>query len=158
MVDPGTGSGNLPETGSGQWSKLLQLTPFVGTLVTIASNPQRWLAKIINVWVVGGTLEAGAYVLGWLVFASDRTATIIGDVAGPLASPFRIVEDGVVGAIETIYGAALGVAHAAGLAGPPAAAFAVALISAMLAAVVFAVWRAFPATEALGAGLEAIRP
>ena len=143
---------------------LTDLKPLVsvaGTLVTVATNPEQWLRShvfsLIAEWIVTKIISMVQYVLGWAFFAFDRTASIILDVARPLTAPFRILEDALVGAIETVYGVAVGVAHMAGLAGPPAAAFAVALVSAVLAVVVFAVWRAFPVTEALGGGLEALR-
>lgn len=163
MSDPNPGvSDGLPE-GSGDGgsglSKLAELSASsIATLVAIASDPEKWLSTIINKWVVGGTIDAVAYVLGWIAFAAERTSSIILDVAGPMASPFGMIEDGVVGLIEAIFGLVIGVANSAGLVGPPAAAFAVVVVSIALAVVVFAVWRVFPATEAIGGGLEAIRP
>lgn len=160
-MPPSTTPANVGQNTGGVYDSLKKLAPFVGTLITVASNPRDWLRTfvfdLIAEWVVGGIIDAVTYFLGWIVFAFERTASIILDVAGPLASPFEILGDAIVGAIETLYSVALGVAHSAGLAGPPAAAFAVALLSALLAVIVFAVWRAFPVTEAIGGGLEALR-
>ncbi|NHN59821.1 MULTISPECIES: hypothetical protein [Halorussus] len=133
----------------------------VGTLVTIATDPRDWLREnvfaLIAEWIVNQILDGATYIIGWVVFAFDRIASIILDALGPVATPFEIIGDAVVGAVETVYGVALAAAHAAGFTGPPAAAFAVALVSAALAAVVFAVWKALPVTEALGGGMEALR-
>ena len=152
---------SLDTLGISWVTKLYPLVGAVGTLTTVASNPEQWLRAhvfaLIAEWVVQKIIGTAQYALGWAFFAIDRTASIILGVAGPLAAPFRIFGDAIVGAIETVYSVALGVAHLAGLAGPPAAAFAVALVSAVLATVVFAVWRAFPVTEAIGGGLEALR-
>lgn len=149
-------------TGLPDWLEDLKpLVSVASTLVAVASNPKEWLRthvfELIAEWVVRQILDAAQYVLGWVFFAADRTATIILGVAEPLASPFGIVGDAVVGGIEDVYSVPLSLAHSAGLAGPPAAAFAVALVSAMLAVAVFAVWRAFPVTEAIGGGLERLR-
>lgn len=159
--DPTEGAetvGDSTGDGSSGLSQLATLSAgAIGTLVTVATNPREWVYGLIAEWLVTQIIDVVQYVLGWVVFGFERTSSIIQGVAGPLASPFGILEDAIVGAIETMYGLALGVAHSVGFAGPPAAAFAVALNSAVLAAVVYALWRAFPATEALGGSLEAIR-
>lgn len=129
----------------------------MGTLVTVATNPEEWLRGILNRWVVGGILDAAAFVLGWFLFAYDRMASIIADAAGPLATPFQIIEDAVVGAIETLYGAAIGVAHSAGLAGPPAAALAVAVVMTVVAALAFGLIRVLPGSDFFEGSLEAVR-
>jgi len=138
---------------------LLKLVPFAGTLAMVASNPEKWARQnllewvydAIAKWVVGGIIDSTQYVLGWLAFAFGRTGSIIGDAAGPLATPFEIVGDAVVGAITGVYDAAAGVAIAAGFAGPIAAAFGFAVTSALLAAIAYAIVSVIPGSDALSA-------
>lgn len=144
---------------------LEKLIGVAGTLVTVATNPEQWLRNnavtfvksVIGEWIVGGILDGVQYVLGWILFGFERTATIILGVVEPLTSPFTIIGDAIVGGIESMYSVALGVSQTAGLAGPPAAAFAVALVSLFLAAIVYGVLRVIPGSDALEGGLEAIR-
>lgn len=126
-------------------------------LATIGSDPEAWVYNLIAVWLVDKVIGAVQFVLGWFLFAVERTVSIILGVSGPLSSPLEMFADAVVGAIETIYSAAYGVAASAGLAGPPAAAFAVAVVSAVLAALAYAVVKSIPGSDALEGGLEALR-
>jgi hypothetical protein len=156
---------SLEKLGISWVTKLKPLTEATGgaitTLVAVGSNPEQWLRahvfKLIAEWLVGQIIDAVQYVLGWVLFGIDRTVSIILDTAGPLASPFVILGDGIVNAIETLYGAVYGVAASAGLAAPLASAFAVAVLSAVLAALVYGLLRAIPGSDAIEGGLEALR-
>ena len=147
------GGNKLPSN----FSKLEKLVPLVGTIVTIMSDPKEWVKTVIAEWVVGGILDAAEIALGWVIFGYEAVRDAILTAIPPLTAPFRILENAVTGVIETVFGAALGVAHMAGLAGPPAAAFAIALLATVLAVVVFALLRVIPGSDALEGGLEALR-
>ncbi|WP_132060246.1 hypothetical protein [Halorussus amylolyticus] len=147
--------GFVPED---HWLNDLQkLAPIAAGLATIGSDPEAWVRMLIAEWIVGGIIDAAQYVLGWIFFAIERTTSIIVDGLGPLTTPFEVIGDAIVGAFGLIYEAAEGVANTAGLAGPPAAAFAFALVMTLLAAVVYAVIKAFPVTNGIESGLEVLR-
>jgi hypothetical protein len=140
---------------------LLRLIPWVSTLVTVASNPEQWLRRyvfdLIAEWVVGGILDATQYVLGWFIFAYERTRSILIGVIPQLRAPFTIIENAVVGLIETIFGVAIGVAQTAGLAGPPATAFATVLIGTVLAAISWGAFRVIPGSDFVEGAAEAFQ-
>lgn len=137
--------------------QLYHLLPVIATLTTIASDPEGWVREIIAEWVVGGIIDAVQYILGWVFFAVEKTTTIILDALGPLTTPFEIVGDAIVGGFGLIYGAAEGVANMAGLAGPPAAAFAFAVVMTLLAVGLYTVVRAIPGSGGIESGLEVLR-
>lgn len=130
---------------------LEKLIPIAGTLVTVASNPKEWLRQyvfeLIAEWIVNAILDGTQFVLGWIIFAYERTSSILLTAIPPLQAPFRIFENAAVGVIDTIYGAAIGVAQTAGLAGPPAAAFATVLIGTVLAAVGWGLFKVIPGSD-----------
>lgn len=138
-------------------SSLRALVPFVGTLVTIATNPEQWLRQfvfgLIAEWVVGGIIDTAEYILGWVFYTYDVVKDAILGIIPPLTSPFRIVEGAVVGAIAGVYDAAQGVAITVGLAGPPAAAFAIAIVLTMLAVVLVGALRVIPGSDAVEGAL-----
>jgi len=142
-----------------EWVRTLQaLAPITGTLVTVATNPKEWLdtfvRTIVAEWFVGGIIDAGAYGLGWLIFAYERTTSILLDAVPVLESPYLMAEDVAVGGIETIFGAARTIAEAAGLAGPPALLFATLLLVTVVLATGYAVWRLIPGSDAIEGGIE----
>jgi hypothetical protein len=142
-------------------SELLQLAPVAGTLLTVASNPKEWLRgfvfELIAEWVVGGILDFSQYTLGWVIFAYERSSSILLTAIPPLQAPFRIFEDAVVGVIETMYGLAIGVAQTAGLAGPPAAAFATVLLGTLLAAATWGILSVIPGSDLIEGATGAFR-
>lgn len=150
--------------GESPLSWVWDLKPLLGvvsTLTTIATNPKEWLRghvfQLIAEWIVGTILDGVQYILGWAFFAIERTTSIIVDGLGPLTTPFEVVGNAVVSAIELVYSGAEGAANSAGLAGPPAAAFAFALVVTVLAVVVFAVMKVIPVGEAVEGSVEALR-
>ncbi|WP_134671728.1 hypothetical protein [Halorussus marinus] len=155
----------VPDDGGGSGGNVLptwifNLKPLVGavsTLTMIASDPETWVREIVAEWIVGGILDSVQYALGWAFFAIERTTTIVLDGLGPLATPFEIIGNGAVGAINVVYSAAEGVANAAGLAGPPAAAIAVMAVMTVLAVVAYATLKVIPGSDAVEGGLESLR-
>ncbi|QLG62199.1 hypothetical protein [Halorarum salinum] len=133
------------------------LAPVVSTLLTIASNPEQWVRVIIAEWVVGGILDAAAYVLGWAIYAFTTVRNVMLDVAGPIATPYTIVESAAVGGIETLYAGIQGSLEALGIAAPIAAAFTVALLVTILAVTAFAILYLIPGSDAAEGALEALR-
>ena len=159
---PGDAAETVTEAALPSWvSNLKVLLPFTTGLVTLMSNPKEWLEEYVYVlvaeWLVGGILDAAQYTLGWIIFAFELTAETVLSAAGPLASPFQIISSAMIGVIETIYAAAVGVAHTAGLAGPPAVAFAIALLSAVLAMVAYALIKVIPGSDALEGAVGVFR-
>lgn len=145
-----------------EWVKTLRaLVPLAATIGTTASNPQEWLTAFIKTvvaeWVVGGILDAATYVLGWFIFAYERVRSIILDAVPPLTAPIRIIESAIVGAVETFYGAILGVAQLAGLAGPPAAAVAIVIMGTLVVGLGYATFRVIPGSDAVEGFTEAFR-
>jgi hypothetical protein len=59
------------------------------------------------------------------------------------------MEGAFVGVIDAIYAAAIGVAQTAGLAGPPAAAFAIVLLGTVIVAVSYGVLTVIPGSDAV---------
>lgn len=142
----------------GHWlHNLKPLAPIASGLATIGSNPKEWVYNLIATWLVGGILDAATFVLGWVVFAFERTASILLGAAEPLTDPIELLADAIVGAIETLYSAVYGVAASAGLVGPPAAAFAVAVVLTVLAVVAYAVAKVIPGSDLVEGGLGALR-
>lgn len=140
---------------------LRALVPIVGTLTTVATNPQEWLRgfiyTLIAEWIVGGIIDAASYVLGWIIFAYERTTRILLDAVPVFESPYLWAESAVVGLIETIFGAARGVATTAGLAGPPAMLFATLLLVTFVLATGYAVFALIPGSDAIEAGIGVFR-
>lgn len=139
MADGGGVGDELARATLPSW--VYALKPLVGVasgLATIGSDPEKWVQEVVAEWFVGGALDALQYGIGWIIYSFDLWRTAILDAAGPVASPYLIMESVLVGTIETIYGAVRGVVEIAGLAGPPAAAVSIALLSAFLAAVAYA--------------------
>lgn len=129
-------------------------------IAAAGSNPQEWLENFIKTvildWIVGGILDAAAFVLGWISFAFERTASIL-NIGGMLTDPLDLLGDAIVGAIEQLYGGVYSVAVSAGLAAPLAAAFAVTVVLTVLAVVVFAVAKVIPGSDFVEGGLGALR-
>lgn len=132
------------------------LVPFAGTLATIAADPEEYVREIVAEWVVGGVIDATQYVLGWFIFAYERIRRIILDAIPILTTPTRIVESAVVGLVETIYGAARGVATTAGLAGPPATAAAAGLVVLTTGALLLGLARTIPGSDLVEGTLEGL--
>ncbi|WP_311170645.1 hypothetical protein [Halobellus ordinarius] len=160
--EPGPGSttsdGNvLPD----YVSTLEHLVPLATAIATAGSNPKAWLEDFIfrkiGEWVVGGILNGTQFVLGWIIFAYERTTSILIGVIPQLQAPFTILENAVVGVIETIYGAAIGVAQTAGLAGPPATAFATVLIGTVLFATAWGILKVIPGSDFVEGAAGAFR-
>jgi len=144
------------------WLSTLQvLVPLASAIATAGTNPKAWLEEFIfrkvAEWVVGGILDGTQYVLGWVIFAYERTVSILFTALPPLRAPFRIVEDAVVGVIESMFGIATGIAQTAGLAGPPATAFAIVLLGTLLAAVSWAILKAIPGSDLFEGAAEAFQ-
>jgi hypothetical protein len=141
--------------------ELEKLIPVASTLVMVATNPRKWLREyvfeLIAEWVVGGVIDATQYVLGWVIFAYERTVSILFTALPPLRAPFSIVEDAVVGVIDSMFGLAVDIAQTAGLAGPPATAFAIVLLGTLLAAVSWAILKAIPGSDLFEGAAEAFR-
>ena len=153
-------SGTEAETRN--WIDAMEkLAPIAGTLVTIATNPREWLRgyvfELIAEWIVQGILDLSQYSLGWIIFAYERTSSILLTAIPPLQAPFGIIENAVVGVIDTIYGLAIGVAQTAGLAGPPAAAFATVLIGSAIFAIGWGVLNLIPGSDLVEGAAGAFR-
>jgi len=159
MSASGDPTGDLRRAALPGWlTHLRVLTPLATTIAAAGTNPQAWLESFVRTlvaeWVVGGIIEAGAYGLGWLIFAYERTTSILLDAIPVLESPYLMAEDAAVGGIETLFGAARSVAEAAGLAGPPAMLFATLLLVTVVLATGYAVWRLIPGSDAVEGGIE----
>lgn len=128
----------------------------ITTLATIASDPETWVRTVISEWIVGGILDFVQYVLGWAIFAFERTASIL-NIGGILTGPIDLLGTIYVGTIERLYEMVYGVAASAGLAAPLAAAFAVTVVLTVLAVVVFAAAKVIPGSDLVEGGLEALR-
>lgn len=145
----------------GYVSTLQVLVPLASAIATAGSNPQAWLEdfifRTVAEWIVGGILDGTQFVLGWIIFAYERSSSILLTAIPPLQAPFRILEGAAVGVIDTIYGAAIGVAETAGLAGPPAAAFATVLIGTVLAAIGWGLFSVIPGSDFVEGAAEAFQ-
>ena len=150
-------SDSATETVLPDWIQSLRvLAPFASTLATIAADPETFIREIVAKWFVGGFLDALQYGLGWIVFAYERTRTILLDAIPILSTPIRTMESAVIGLIETMYGAAQSVAYAAGLAGPPAAAFAVGLLVLVLGSLAMGILYLIPGSDFVEGSLEGL--
>ncbi|WP_256288793.1 hypothetical protein [Halobellus inordinatus] len=157
---PGSGGGGSDPVPDFVYD-LEKLAPVAGTLVTIASNPRQWLRNyvfdLIAEWIVGGILDSTQYVLGWIIFAYERTRSILLTAIPPLQTPFDVTEDAVIDLIRMIFDVAIGVAHTAGFAGPPATAFAIVLLGTVIVATIYAIVNATPAGGAIEGALGAFK-
>jgi hypothetical protein len=153
----GGGGSELP----GWLSTLQVLVPLASAIAAAGTNPKAWLEDFIfrkvAEWVVGGVINSTQYVLGWLIFAYERTVSILFTALPPLRAPFSIVEDAVVGVIDSMFGLAVDIAQTAGLAGPPATAFAIVLLGTLIAAVSWAILKAIPGSDLFEGAAEAFR-
>lgn len=147
-------------------NKLRPLAPVAGALATVATNPEKWvrnnlvdvIQEVVAEWFVGGILDAAQYVIGWILFVFERTISIILDtVPEPLLTPMEVTTSAVNSAIVGIFDGVRGVAESAGLAGPPAWAFAFLLTSLMLIAVLYAMLKLIPGSDAVEGALEGLR-
>jgi len=137
-------------------SDLRVLAPVAGTLATIAADPEEFIREIVAEWIVGGFLNALQYVLGWIIYSYEEIRTIILDAIPILTTPTRTVENAVVGVVDTIYGAAQSVAYTAGLAGPPAAAFAIGLMVLLAGSLTLGVLYLIPGSDLVEGTLEGL--
>ena len=162
MSSGGGGAGYSPP----DWlSQLKPLAAVAGTLVTVASNPAQWarnnlvdvVREIVAVWIVGGFLDATQYVLGWFVFAYERTREILLDAIPILETPTDVAESAITGVIGAIYGLIKGIARSAGLAGPPAAAFTVGVMVLITGAVLYGGYRVIPGSDFVEGTLDGVR-
>lgn len=137
------------------------LLPLATTIGTAASNPQEWLRGFVQTvvaeWFVGGIIEAAAWIFAKILWAYDYVTRIILDAIPWLEAPIESVENLYVGVVEWIFGAAQGVAHSAGLVGPPAAAFAWAIVVLLTVALLYGAVKVLPGSDFVEGGLEGIR-
>lgn len=147
----------MAEDLPGWFGSLKQLAPVAGLLATIAADPEEFIREIVAEWVVEQILDATQYVLGWFVFAYERTRNIILDAVPILTTPANLTESAVGGVFDLLYGAIQEIAGAAGLAGPPAAAVTISMMVILIGSVLMGVFYVIPVTEFAQGTLEGIR-
>ncbi|QHS17785.1 hypothetical protein GWK26_11865 [haloarchaeon 3A1-DGR] len=145
-----TGSG-----GEGEGiSEVLRLVPYVSGLITIASDPREWLLGILLPWIVERILEAARYVLGWMVFFYEETASILLTATEPLTAPANIIEGFYVFVIETIFGGLRDMVLSMGLAAPIASAVALVIVLGVFVTIVYASISVIPGSDSIPAITE----
>lgn len=137
------------------------LLPLATAIGTAASNPQEWLRGFVQTvvaeWIVGGIIDAAAWVFAKILWAYDYVTGIILDAIPWLTAPIESLENLWIGVVEWIFGAAQGVAHSAGLAGPPAAAVAWGIVMILTIASFYAVVYLIPGSDFVEGALEGVR-
>jgi len=140
-------------------TELRPLVPIVGTLTTIASNPERWIRQnlaefvvteifAVGSWLIGIFLEGWALVAGSLTDAGDSFLVAL----GPVGEAIR----GLPGLIyDPIYQLAL----SGGLAAPIASAVAVVIAGSFAVALIYVLayglLSMIPGADGVRGGLEA---
>jgi hypothetical protein len=147
----------MAEEIPGWIGSLKQLAPVAGLLATIAADPEEVIREIVAERVVEQILDATQYVLGWFVFAYERTRNIILDAAPILTTPANLTESAVGGVFDLLYGAVQGIARTAGLAGPPAAAFTISVIVLLLGSLLIGGIYLIPGSDLVQGTLEGVR-
>ncbi|EMA14494.1 hypothetical protein [Haloarcula marismortui] len=133
------------------------LAPVAGALATIAADPEEFVREIVAEWVVEQILDATQYVLGWSVFAYERTRNIILDAVPILTGPANMTESAVTGLFGMIYGAVQGVARTAGLAGPPAAALTISILVLLVGSLLIGGIYLIPGSDLVQGTLEGVK-
>jgi hypothetical protein len=119
--------------------------------VTILSDPKEWLFNVLLTRVVSWVLDGLQYVVGWGIYAYERTASILLTAAGPLTTPAQIGQDFATSVFSLVFGGLRSLASSMGLAAPIATAFAVLVLVAVVVAIAYASLSIIPGSDAVPA-------
>lgn len=141
--------------------KLRWLAPIGAAIGTASMDPEQWfrnfIQSVIVEWVVGGVLDVWSFVLGWIIFAYERTASILTDALPFVGQPFRIVGDVIVGTYGLLFDSIQAVVESLGVAAPVAAALTTAILVLIHGAVLVALFRVIPGSDLVEALPEGFR-